>query len=79
VQVFIDGIAAPLYYVSSTQIAALVPYSVSTFGIATIQVKNNGVASNTVSEFVNATTPGVLTSPANFRRSPMELRALPTT
>ncbi len=65
VQVFIDGIAAPLYYVSPTQISAIVPYAVSTYPIATIQVKNNGVASNTVTEFVNSTTPGVLTSPAN--------------
>ena len=65
VQVLIDGIAAPLYYVSPTQIAALVPYATSTFGIATVQVKNNGVASNIVTEFINSTTPGVLTSPAN--------------
>jgi uncharacterized protein (TIGR03437 family) len=65
VQVLIDGIPAPLYYVSATQIAAIVPYASSTFGIATIQVKNNGVVSNIVTEFVNSTTPGVLTSPAN--------------
>ncbi len=65
VQVLIDGIPAPLYYVSATQIAAIVPYAASTFGITTIQVKNNGVASNTVTEFMNATTPGVLTNPAN--------------
>jgi uncharacterized protein (TIGR03437 family) len=65
VQVLIDGIAAPIYYVSATQIAAIVPYAASTFGIATVQVNNNGVKSNIVTEFVNTTTPGVLTSPAN--------------
>lgn len=65
VQVLIDGIAAPLYYVSAKQIAAIVPYEASQLSIATVQVKNNGTASNTVTEFLNTTTPGVLTSPAN--------------
>ncbi len=63
VQVLIDGLAAPLYYVTSGQIVAIVPYAASTFGVATIQVKNNGVLSNTVSEFVNLTTPGLPTYP----------------
>lgn len=65
VQVLIDGVAAPLYSVSSTQITAIVPYAASQYGIATIQVKNNGSASNTVSEVMALTTPGVFTSPAN--------------
>lgn len=63
VQVLIDGLLAPLYYVTPGQISAIVPYAASTFGIATIQVKNNGVPSNTVSEFVNLTTPGAFTYP----------------
>jgi uncharacterized protein (TIGR03437 family) len=65
VSVLIDGLAAPLYYVSPGQIAAIVPYDVSTFSVATIQVKNNGVLSNLVSEPVDglqyAATPGVST------------------
>lgn len=65
VQVLVDGVAAPLYYVSATQIAAIVPFAASQLSIATVQVKNNGVLSNTVTEFMNSTTPGVLTSPAN--------------
>jgi uncharacterized protein (TIGR03437 family) len=63
VEVLIDGIPSPLYYVTSGQIVAIVPYDASTFGVATIQVKNNGALSNTVSEFVNLTTPGLPTYP----------------
>ncbi len=62
VKVLIDGLPAPIYYVSSTQISVIVPYEVSTFPIATIQVSNNGVLSNTVTMYVNLTTPGVFTS-----------------
>ena len=64
VQVLVDGIPAPIYYVSSTSVAIIVPYSVSTYPIASIQVINNGVSSNTVTTFVNKTTPGVFTIPS---------------
>jgi uncharacterized protein (TIGR03437 family) len=63
-QVKINGIPAPLYYVTPTQLSAIVPYSVTT-GIAQIQVINNGTASNTVTMFVSATSPGVLTQLQN--------------
>ena len=59
VQVLINGVPAPLYYVTQGAIAAVVPYE--TIGIAQIQVINNGVASNSVTAFVGATAPGVLT------------------
>jgi uncharacterized protein (TIGR03437 family) len=63
VTVIIDGvISAPIYYVSSTQISFLVPYEVSTFPIASIQVNNNGVKSNIATTYVNVTTPGVFTA-----------------
>jgi len=66
VQVLIDEIAAPLYYVSATQIAAIVPYSVSQFATyASIQVSNNGQLSHAVTEFLNVGTPGVFTIPAD--------------
>jgi uncharacterized protein (TIGR03437 family) len=65
VQVLIDGIAAPLYYVSATQIAAIVPYLASQFSLATVQVNNNGTLSKIVTEFVNPGTPGVFTNPAD--------------
>jgi uncharacterized protein (TIGR03437 family) len=63
VQVSINGRPAPIYFVSPGQIDALVPYgTVET--VASIQVINNRVASNTVTAFVNHTAPGVLTNPA---------------
>jgi len=65
VQVLIDGIAAPLYYVSATQLAAIVPYAAIGFSFATIQVNNNGTLSHTVTEYVTPGTPGVFTNPAD--------------
>jgi uncharacterized protein (TIGR03437 family) len=71
VQVLIDGTPAPLYYVSAGQIAAIVPYEITTLStsFASVQVNNNGVLSNKVTEFLdnatNPTTPGVFTNPAD--------------
>lgn len=62
VQVLINNIPAPLYYVSANQISAIVPYGITT-PVAQIQVVNNNVTSNAVTEFVNTTTPGVFTNP----------------
>ena len=63
VQVLVNGRAAPIYYVSSTQISAIVPWETAT-SIAQIQVVNNQQTSNVVTEFVNLTTPGIFTIPA---------------
>lgn len=63
VQVLINGNAVPVYVVSANQISALVPFAVGST-IAAIQVVNNGVASNTVTEYVNLTAPGVFTVPS---------------
>lgn len=65
VQVLIDGIPAPLYYVSATQLAAIVPFAASQFAFATVQVNNNGSLSKIITEFVTTGTPGVFTNPAN--------------
>ncbi len=62
VQVLVDGVAAPLYYVTPTQISFLVPYVAGTYSVATIQVNNNGTKSNVVTTPVHQTTPGVFTS-----------------
>ena len=62
VTVLIDSIAAPIYYVSPTQVSVLVPYEVSTFPIATLQIKNSMGTSNTVTMYVNQTTPGIFTA-----------------
>jgi len=64
VQVKVDGINAPLDYVSPGQINFIIPFAVSTYGIATIQVFNNGNQSNVVTEYTRPSTPGVFTSPS---------------
>lgn len=64
VQVSINNTPAPIYYVTPGQISVIVPYGV-TGSVATIQVTNNGTQSNTVTAFVNATSPGVFTIPNN--------------
>ena len=56
----INGIAAPIYFVSPGQMSVIVPYGV-TGAVAKIQVINNNVASNTVTTFVSQTAPGMLT------------------
>jgi uncharacterized protein (TIGR03437 family) len=62
VSVIIDGILkAPLYYVSPTSVSFLIPYEVSTFPIASIEVNNNGATSNIATTYVNLTAPGVFT------------------
>jgi uncharacterized protein (TIGR03437 family) len=63
VQVIINGVAAPLYFVTPGQIAAIVP-SGNPYALANIQVINSGVSSNVVSELVNPTVPGVYTIPS---------------
>jgi len=67
VQVLINGTAAPIYYVSPSQISAIVPYSLHAngSGVATVQIVNNGVKSNTVTMFVSTTAPGIFTQDAN--------------
>ena len=62
VQVTVNGLPAPVQFVSPGQISAIVPYAVGS-SIATIQVNNNGVLSNAVTTFVNLTAPGVFTVP----------------
>ncbi len=61
VQVTINGSYVPINYVSPGQLDVVVPLG-NTFSLAQIQVINNGVASNLVTELVNPTTPGVFTS-----------------
>lgn len=66
VQVTINGIAAPLDFVSPTQIVALVPSSISPNNnvfYATVQVTNNNALSNSVTVYTSNTAPGVFASP----------------
>jgi uncharacterized protein (TIGR03437 family) len=62
VQVFVNGTAAPVSYVSPSQVSFLIPAAASS--IASIQLVNNGTASNTVTSFVGSTSPGVFTDPS---------------
>jgi uncharacterized protein (TIGR03437 family) len=62
VQVLFNNIPAPVFYVSPTQISAIVPYALapsSTQYVATIQINNNGVLSNPVSMYLTDALPGV--------------------
>jgi len=67
VQVLIDNVAAPLSYVSPTQINLLVPAAIpeAAGSIVQIQVMNGKSASNTVTDFVYASTAGVFSDSAN--------------
>lgn len=64
VQVSVNGVPAPLYYVSPTQVSLIVPFGTNT-STASIQLTNNGVQSNAISQFVNLTTPGLFSLTAN--------------
>ncbi|HVN06371.1 MAG TPA: protease pro-enzyme activation domain-containing protein [Bryobacteraceae bacterium] len=58
--VTINGIAAPLYYVSPTQLNIQIPYEVTAASGATLRVNNNG-ESVFYSFKVTATAPGIFT------------------
>jgi uncharacterized protein (TIGR03437 family) len=62
VQVMINDIPAPIYFVSPGQISVVVPY-LTTQAIAQIQVINNAKDSNIVTQFVGQTSAGVFTNP----------------
>ncbi len=62
VQVLINGIQAPIYYVSPTQLSVIVPYLTAAGTVAQIQVINNNTASNLITEFTGSTSVGVFTN-----------------
>ena len=66
--VTVNGISAPVYYASATQLNILIPYAV-TGSSATIQVTYNGTASNQVVVPLAATSPGIF-STDNSGRGP---------
>jgi uncharacterized protein (TIGR03437 family) len=61
VQVLINQVAAPILYVSPTQINVVVPFS-NAGSVAQIQVVNNGANSNTISAVEGLTSVGVFTN-----------------
>jgi uncharacterized protein (TIGR03437 family) len=61
VQVFVNGIAAPIELVSQNQISALIPYEISGDFFATFQVEVNDKKSNTVTVYAGNSAPGIYT------------------
>ncbi len=59
VQVYFDGIPAPLLYASAGQVNAVVPYSVAGRSTTQLQLEYLGALSNPVTLQVAATVPGV--------------------
>jgi uncharacterized protein (TIGR03437 family) len=64
VQVTVNGVAAPIYSVTPTQVSAIVPFAV-TGPTATLVMTVNNVKSNTVVVPLAATSPGIFSFPAN--------------
>jgi uncharacterized protein (TIGR03437 family) len=61
-QVFFDGVAAPLLYASSGQLAAVVPYGVGGKTGTQVQVRSGGLSSDVVAMPVKPTGPSVFSS-----------------
>ena len=61
VQVTIGGYPAPIFSVSAGQVSVIVPYEVAVGSTVGIQVNNAGQMSNTVTQYVSNTAPGVFT------------------
>lgn len=59
VQVYFDGVPAPLLYASAGQVNTVVPYSVAGKNTTLVQLEYLGVLSNPVPLQVAATTPGI--------------------
>jgi len=60
VQVFFNGIAAPMIYAQLQELKAIVPFEVASAKTVDIQVDNNGLKSNINTLSVAATFPGIL-------------------
>ena len=61
VKVLVNGTAAPVLFVSSGQINAIIPYEASGDYFATFQVVVNGAQSNSVTVYVDNSAPGLFT------------------
>jgi uncharacterized protein (TIGR03437 family) len=66
VQVLVNGVPAPLYFVSPTQVNFQLPYEASTGQVTTVQVVSNGTPGNTRPVNVTASVPRVLIWQASF-------------
>jgi uncharacterized protein (TIGR03437 family) len=68
IQVLVNGIAAPVYYVSANQINFEVPINASTAngGAGTVQVVRNGTAGNLIYVDINAQVPRFILYDGNY-------------
>ena len=64
-QVFFDTVAAPLIYVSATQINAIVPYEINGRATTNVTIQLNSTTSNGIALRVVAQAPGIFTSNAS--------------
>jgi len=64
-QVFFDGIAAPLIYVSATQVNLIVPYEMAGRFQTSMSITRGGVTSNAIILRVTDTAPGIFTANAS--------------
>jgi len=67
VSVTINNIPCPIFYVTPTRIAAIVPYEVASnqTGLADIQVNNNGTLSNVVQMYLTDAAPAAFSQTQN--------------
>ena len=61
VQVLFNGVPAPLFYASATQINAVVPYEMAQFATPSVWVKYAGQTSNALQLTTATTAPGIFT------------------
>jgi uncharacterized protein (TIGR03437 family) len=66
VQVLVNGVAAPLFYVGPPQINFQIPYSLVSGQTATVQVVSSGTPGNSRSIGITATSPRLLLFPGNY-------------
>jgi uncharacterized protein (TIGR03437 family) len=61
-RILFDGVAAPLTYVSATQVNAIVPFELAGNTVSTqVEVEVQGIASSPVTEFLASSSPAVFT------------------
>ncbi len=66
VQVLVNGVAAPLFYVGPLQVNFQIPYSLASGQTATVQVVSGGTPGNSRSIAITATSPRLLLFPGNY-------------
>jgi len=65
VTVYFDGFKAPLLYVNSSQIGAMVPFELAGASSSVVHVEYQGVKSNNLTATVAAAAPGIFTQPTS--------------